>query len=67
MTPTLRSTLDVLGYQPTSAADLHERFRFQCSHSTLSRQLAALYREGAVDREWEGNRRYGHYVYVLKD
>lgn len=42
---------------------LRERLGWELSAATLSKHLAAGYTEGILDREWEGNARYGKYVY----
>lgn len=58
---------DMVTYQPISAAELHERYRYECSVDTVSRNLAACFEAGVLDRRWEGNQRFGHYVYFRRE
>ena len=58
---------NVVAFEPISAAELHERYRFECGVATVSRNLAACFKAGVLDRRWEGGQRFGRYVYFRRE
>jgi len=66
MSRVLEATMESIGSEPISAAELRERDHFRCSFKALSRRLATLFQQGEVDRRWDGNGRFGRYVYFRK-
>jgi hypothetical protein len=55
--------LDLVGFNPVSAADLVERYRMTLSPATVARHLRALCARGLPTRQWEGDQRYGRWAY----
>jgi hypothetical protein len=66
MTSSALSTVELVGFQPVAAADLHERYRFRCSVGTVSKHLSEADQEGLLDRRWDGNQRFGRWLYSRK-
>ena len=66
MTTHQQQTVDLVGHNPISAADLHAKYWCSVTVQTLSRDLAAGFEDGVLDRTWKGNQRYGCWVYKLK-
>jgi DNA-binding transcriptional ArsR family regulator len=67
MTTTEESIYDLVSHDPVSAIDLAERHgRYHNAQTTFSRALTKLYQQGKLDRKWDGNERFGRYLYFRK-
>ncbi len=60
---TLDQTTDLVGREPISALEVQQTYGFRCSSDAISRRLAALFRQGVLERRWDGNQRFGRYLY----
>jgi hypothetical protein len=58
---------ELVGFQPISAAEFHERYRCRVGLKVVARHRGEAFKQGIIDRQWEGNRRFGHYVYFQRD
>jgi predicted ArsR family transcriptional regulator len=57
------SILDLIGDEPVSATELHEKYRMRIKPATVSRHLQSLHEQGLLSRRWDGNERFGRFVY----
>ncbi len=62
----LKAIAGLVGCEPVSAFELHAKWRHRCRWETFSRYLATLFHRGVIDRRWDGNQRFGRYVYFSK-
>ena len=60
---TLEQTAELVGREPISAMEIKQTYRFQCSSDAISRRLAELFKLRVLDRRWDGNQRFGRYLY----
>lgn len=58
---------ELVGYQPVAATELVERHRLTCTFAAVSRHLGALHQEGLLARRWDGNMRFGRFLYFLPE
>lgn len=55
--------LKLVGHDPVSATELVESYHIRCTTSTVGRHLRSLCDKGELQRRWDGNERFGRYVY----
>jgi len=63
---TLEQTADLVGREPISAVEIQQTYGFRCSSGAINRRLAALVNLGVLDRRWDGNQRFGRYLYFRR-
>lgn len=63
----LEAVADLVGSEPVAAIDLYHAYHFRCRLGTLSRWLATLFQRGVIDRRWDGNQRFGRYLYFREE
>lgn len=54
---------DLVGFEPTSVLELIERHRMRRSPTTVGQHLRALHEKGLLARRWDGNGRFGRWLY----
>ena len=62
---TLKQTAELVGRE-ISAMEIKETYRFPCSSDAISRRLRELFNQGLLDRRWDGNQRFGRYLYFRR-
>jgi hypothetical protein len=62
----LEAVANGVGREPISATEYQQRYSCRRTLGTISRWFATLYHKGVLDRRWDGNQRFGRYVYFRK-
>jgi len=66
MTTRQLAIVETIHHQPESAIELRERIRCRWAVKTVAIALAAGHKAGVLSRIWDGNGRYGRYLYFCK-
>jgi len=58
-----RAVLSQIGNEPVAIVDL----TFGRNYRTIRAAVERLYKSGVLEREWDGNQRFGRYLYSIAD